>query len=158
MQRWAAHRDGLLTPKRSEPYLFPAISDDGKYPHLTSSYLARAMRQWVRLLDRVDSEGTGRDGLPVPLDKDKIFPYAFRHSYAQRHADANVPIDVLKELMDHKSTDTTARYYKVSLGVPSRRTSRRAGMPARSDSSAPAAASTVPTRRTWPRSRTRSGT
>ncbi|GAQ50321.1 tyrosine-type recombinase/integrase [Streptomyces acidiscabies] len=115
IQRWAAHRDGLLTPKRSEPYLFPAISDDGKYPHLTSSYLERAMRQWVQLLDRVDSEGTGRDGLPVPFDKDKIFPYAFRHSYAQRHADANVPIDVLKELMDHKSADTTARYYKVSL-------------------------------------------
>lgn len=115
IQRWAAHRDGLLTPKRSEPYLFPAISDDGKYPHLTSSYLAKAMRQWVQLLDRVDSEGTGRDGLPVPFDKDKIFPYAFRHSYAQRHADANVPIDVLKELVDHKSADTTARYYKVSL-------------------------------------------
>ncbi|MFC4463779.1 tyrosine-type recombinase/integrase [Streptomyces xiangluensis] len=115
IQHWAAHRDGLVTPRRSEKYLFPAISDSGKYPHLTSGYLARAMRQWVQSLDRVDSEGTGRDGLPVPFDKNKIFPYAFRHSYAQRHADADVPIDVLKELMDHKSADTTARYYKVSL-------------------------------------------
>jgi integrase len=64
IQRWAAHRDGLVTPRRSENYLFPAISDGSKYPHLTSGYLARAMRQWVQSLDRVDSEGTGRDGLP----------------------------------------------------------------------------------------------
>lgn len=32
----------------------------------------------------------------VPFDKDKIFLYAYRHSYAQRHADAGVPVDVLK--------------------------------------------------------------
>ncbi|WP_328863945.1 hypothetical protein [Streptomyces virginiae] len=69
----------------------------------------------MQSIGRVDSEGTGRDGLPVPFDRNKIFPYAFRHSYAQRHADANIPIDVLKELMDHKSADTPGRYYKVSL-------------------------------------------
>jgi site-specific recombinase XerD len=30
-----------------------------------------------------------------------------RHSYAQRHADAGVPVDVLKELLDHRSIQTT---------------------------------------------------
>jgi integrase len=30
-----------------------------------------------------------------------------RHSYAQRHADAGTPVDVLRELMDHKSVQTT---------------------------------------------------
>jgi hypothetical protein len=38
-----------------------------------------------------------------------------RHTYAQRHADAGVAVDVLKELMDHKSVDTTMGYYKVTL-------------------------------------------
>ena len=46
-------------------------------------------------------------------DKNLITPYSYRHSYAQRHADAGVPIDVLRELMDHTSMDTTKRYYRV---------------------------------------------
>ncbi|MFE0147854.1 tyrosine-type recombinase/integrase [Nonomuraea sp. NPDC059007] len=115
IQRWAARRAALLTPNRSERYLFPSISNVSKYPHMPSSYLAKAMRQWVQSFERIDSEGTGPDGLPVPFDRKQVFPYVFRHSYAQRHADAGVPIDVLRELMDHTSVDTTARYYRVSL-------------------------------------------
>ena len=46
-------------------------------------------------------------------DKSLITPYSYRHSYAQRHADAGIPIDVLRELMDHTSMDTTKRYYRV---------------------------------------------
>ena len=33
------------------------------------------------------------------FDKAKIVLYAYRHTYAQRHADAGVAIDVLRELM-----------------------------------------------------------
>ena len=44
-----------------------------------------------------------------------ITPYALRHSYAQRHADAGVPVDVLKELMDHVSVTTTMGYYQISF-------------------------------------------
>ena len=36
-----------------------------------------------------------------------------RHTYAQRHADAGVPVDVLSQLMDHRSLDTTRQYYRV---------------------------------------------
>jgi hypothetical protein len=36
-----------------------------------------------------------------------------KHSYAQRHADAGVPVDVLRELLDHDSMDTTRIYYRV---------------------------------------------
>jgi integrase len=32
-------------------------------------------------------------------------------TYAQRHADAGVPVDVLAALMDHRSLDTTRAYY-----------------------------------------------
>jgi hypothetical protein len=49
----------------------------------------------------------------IEFDKQKIFPYAYRHSYAQRNADAGVTIDVLRELMDHESFDTTRFYYRV---------------------------------------------
>ncbi|MEU4275332.1 tyrosine-type recombinase/integrase [Streptomyces tanashiensis] len=42
-----------------------------------------------------------------------MFPYAYRHTYAQRHADAGVPVDVLCQLMDHRDLSTTQRYYRV---------------------------------------------
>ena len=47
------------------------------------------------------------------FDLAKIVPYAYRHSYAQRHADAGVPIDVLAELLDHRSYSVTRRYYRI---------------------------------------------
>ena len=60
------------------------------------------------------------DGLPPLLradgtefDKTRVIPYAYRHTYAQRHADAGVPVDVLSTLMDHRSLDTTRGYYTV---------------------------------------------
>jgi len=34
-------------------------------------------------------------------------------TYAQRHADAGVPIDVLAELLDHRNLNVTRRYYRV---------------------------------------------
>ncbi len=37
------------------------------------------------------------------------------HSYAQRHADAGVPVEILKELMDHRTMTITQGYYTVSL-------------------------------------------
>lgn len=52
-------------------------------------------------------------GTEVEFDKSKVFPYAYRHSFAQRHADAGVPIDVLRELLDHDSMDSTRIYYRV---------------------------------------------
>lgn len=37
--------------------------------------------------------------------------YSFRHTYAQRHADAGTPPDVLRELMGHEQIETTMGYY-----------------------------------------------
>jgi hypothetical protein len=50
------------------------------------------------------------------FDKTRIFAYAYRHTYAQRHADAGVAIDVLCELMDHEQMETTRGYYRVGHG------------------------------------------
>ncbi len=60
------------------------------------------------------------DGLPAlhtsdgaQFDKARIVPYAYRHTYAQRHADAGVGIDVLAELLDHRNLNVTRGYYRV---------------------------------------------
>lgn len=52
-----------------------------------------------------------RDG--VEFDKARAVPYAYRHTYAQRHADAGVAIDVLAELLDHRNLNATQGYYRV---------------------------------------------
>jgi hypothetical protein len=43
-----------------------------------------------------------------------VVPYAYRHSYAQRHADQGVGPDVLWDLMGHRSMQTTLGYYRVT--------------------------------------------
>ncbi|WP_405933502.1 hypothetical protein [Streptomyces sp. NBC_00827] len=75
-------------------------------------------REWVAALPDVTFAVTvHEDGKPVAkrvcFDKEKIFPYAYRHTYAQRHADAGVPVDVLRQLMDHRQLTTTQQYYRV---------------------------------------------
>jgi integrase len=64
--------------------------------------------RWVKQLPTLYDE----DGSSFPHDR--VFLYALRHSYAQRHADAGVPIDTLQKLMDHRTTATTQGYYRVT--------------------------------------------
>jgi hypothetical protein len=77
--------------------------------------VARAFKAWTSQIGVIDSDLPGPGGTPALFDPSLITPYALRHSYAQRHADAGVPVDVLKELMDHKSVTTTMGYYQISL-------------------------------------------
>ena len=59
---------------------------------------------------------TGEDGRPVEqaFDRLAVVPYAYRHSYAQRHADEGVPPDVLRDLLGHDKIQTTLKYYRVT--------------------------------------------
>lgn len=74
---------------------------------VTAFSMAFAHRAWVESMPTMHTP----DG--VVFDKALIVLYAYRHTYAQRHADAGVPIDVLRELMDHRKLDTTSGYYQV---------------------------------------------
>ncbi len=74
---------------------------------ITAFTFGFAHRTWVSRMPVLRTS----DG--IEFDKWRIFPYAYRHTYAQRHADAGVPIDVLRELMDHRKLDTTRQYYSV---------------------------------------------
>jgi integrase len=64
-------------------------------------------REWADKLGPLRS----RDG--AEFDASRIVPYAYRHTYAQRHADAGVGIDVLAELLDHRNLNVTRGYYRV---------------------------------------------
>ncbi|MGH3791273.1 MAG: tyrosine-type recombinase/integrase, partial [Pseudonocardiaceae bacterium] len=98
--------------------LLPAATrnPDGRRP-MSERWLTTQHRRWVDgLPDLVAPIVVEVDGRTVtrtlPFDKTRIFPYAYRHTYAQRHADAGVPVDVLRDLMDHKELTTTQGYYK----------------------------------------------
>lgn len=74
---------------------------------ITAFSLAFHHRTWVKRMPMLSTA----DG--TEFDKTKIVLYAYRHTYAQRHADAGVGIDVLRELMDHRKLDATKGYYRV---------------------------------------------
>jgi len=114
---WQARRVTLPSAPAAAGWLFPSPQQrsDQSLGHLTSSTVGVVFRAWVRQIPTIDGELLGPDGAPLPFDRALITPYALRHCYAQRHADAGVPVDVLKELLDHASVDTTMGYYSVSL-------------------------------------------
>ncbi|MEV0131434.1 site-specific integrase [Dactylosporangium sp. NPDC050688] len=103
----------------AELKLLPAVQ---KNPHgrkpMTAANISERHRHWVTQLPDVviptvvNVGGTAATKL-LPFDKMKITPYAYRHTYAQRHADAGVDVTVLRELMDHRLLSTTQGYYRV---------------------------------------------
>ncbi|HVA73392.1 MAG TPA: site-specific integrase [Acidimicrobiales bacterium] len=114
---WERRRAHLGDPTATRGWLFPSpmLRSHQALGHLGPACVARAFHFWVERIGTIDGELLGPGGIPVPFDPTLIVPYAMRHSYAQRHADAGVPVDVLRELMDHRSVQTTMGYYHVSL-------------------------------------------
>lgn len=115
IRAWQDRRALLTAPPDSAAFLFPAITATAGVRHMAANHISLALRAWLAEIPTLHTDTAGPSGDPLPFDHSKVFPYAFRHSYAQRHADAGTPVDVLRELMDHKSVQTTMGYYKVSL-------------------------------------------
>jgi integrase len=88
----------LLPAPRANPHGRKAIS---------IAMLEDRHRDWVTSL------GPLRTGDGTEISPGRLVPYAYRHTYAQRHADAGVPIDVLAELLDHRNLNVTRAYYRV---------------------------------------------
>jgi len=101
-------RDQFPHTPASELKLLPTswANRDGRRP-LTVSALSTAHRDWLTSLGPLLLDGGGEFG------KGRAVPYSYRHTYAQRHADAGVPIDVLAELLDHRNLNVTRGYYRV---------------------------------------------
>ena len=88
--------------------LLPAAyaNPHGRRP-VSEGHFGSVHREWVSAMPPLlRADGT-------EFDKARVVPYAYRHTYAQRHADAGVPVDVLSALMDHRSLNTTRGYYTV---------------------------------------------
>jgi integrase len=95
------------TPPAELPLLPTGKRNPAGRRHISIAWLEERHRDWVASLGPL----TTRDG--TPFDPAKIVLYAYRHTYAQRHADAGVPIDVLAKLLDHKNLDKIRGYYRV---------------------------------------------
>ena len=115
-------RDQFPGIPASELKLLPTswANRDGRRP-LTVLALSTAHRDWLTSLPPLLLDGGGEFG------KGRAVPYSYRHTYAQRHADAGVPIDVLAELLDHRNlnvTRATTASAKTAAAVPSTRSPR----------------------------------
>ena len=116
IREWEAHRSTMNLPSEFDGWLFPSPSA-GRLDatgHLTVEGLKRALSRLVASVPWLDSDVPDKQTGGYVRFTGKVVPYSFRHSYAQRHADAGVGIEALAELMDHKSISTTAGYFKVS--------------------------------------------
>ncbi|MFT3835273.1 MAG: site-specific integrase [Micropruina sp.] len=117
--RWEAHLSTLPGRDYRGDWLFPAPGRRGRVSQpigfLSPSQVFRQLRRWLDVMPQLVDEGLDDNGGPVLFDHGRVTLYAFRHSYAQRHADAGTPVDVLRRLMDHASVMTTMGYYTISL-------------------------------------------
>ena len=101
-------RDRFPHTPASELKLLPSpCRNPGGRRAISTDTLDQRHREWA------DSLGTLRTRDGAEFDKARATPYAYRHSYAQRHADAGVPIDVLAQLMDHRDLNVTRGYYRI---------------------------------------------
>lgn len=106
--RWF-HEDGR--PRSSRMMLFPTprmsrANALGERPY-DSSTIGYWLQTWLDQFALADEYGK-------PFDTARVFPYAFRHTYAQLRADAGVPLDILQVLMSHQDPSTTQVYYRPS--------------------------------------------
>lgn len=98
MQALALERFPGADPARL-PLLPRQVRNRGGQRPLSPRMLAWKMREWVAGLEEL----TGPDG--EPFDRKKVFPYACRHSYAQRLAHEDASESELMDLMDHDAAE-----------------------------------------------------
>ncbi len=84
----------------------PRRNPAGRRP-ITRQMLDKRHRAWIASLGTLPASGGSQ------FDTSRIVVYCYRHTYAQRHADAGVAVDVLAELLDHRNLNITRRYYRV---------------------------------------------
>lgn len=68
---------------------------------MASSTFNGALRTWVDSLPAINSDTLDADSNAIPFDRSLIFPYAFRHAFAQRHADAGRSPAVSRRRTEH---------------------------------------------------------
>jgi integrase len=113
IDKWLEVRESLATiHEASQDYLFPGARPWQK--HVRTHTVAEVFRLWVNEIEHLDDGARDQGGNGIPFDRSTITTRAFRHTYAQRHADNGTPVDVLQQLMDHRSAQTTGTYYVIT--------------------------------------------
>jgi integrase len=107
----------------SSDWLFPSRNWHKRDAPYHTDQLTRRIRDVVAAVQQntpFPATVAGAEGNLILYDPTKIDAYALRHAFAQRYADAvdtegrsTTPPDVLQELMDHKTFETTMTYYEV---------------------------------------------
>ncbi|MGH9057695.1 MAG: tyrosine-type recombinase/integrase, partial [Acidimicrobiales bacterium] len=98
---------------RQDLWLLPRPNKNARGTAHITTQVFKWMRTWVARIPRIDAGTFDSSGEPLLFDRSAIHPHAWRHTYAQTLADQGVPAPVLRDLMDHKSIDTTLGYYRV---------------------------------------------
>ncbi|MGI9008001.1 MAG: tyrosine-type recombinase/integrase [Streptosporangiaceae bacterium] len=87
------------------PHLFPGINGNAGGQHPLTYYSYRSMlNRWLATCDVRDEHGE-----PVHLT-----PHQWRHTFACRLINRDVPQEVIRVLLDHESTQMTAHYAKIT--------------------------------------------
>lgn len=116
--QWLEHLEPLPVHPDAQEWLFPApgARKRPRASHIsTSQVTSKVWRDWLNIIPAIYDTGLDAQGQRRTVDKATLAPYGLRHAYAQRHADNGVDMEILSELMDHQSIETTRGYYTVSL-------------------------------------------
>jgi integrase len=105
---WARERYPRTPPGKLALFPRDKGNKDGTKPIRADAY-TNAHRIFADAIAHLLLDADGQQVNPA-----LVVPYAYRHSYAQRHADAGVQPDVLRELMSHRSMRTTTGYYRIT--------------------------------------------
>ncbi|WP_370185352.1 tyrosine-type recombinase/integrase [Rhodococcus wratislaviensis] len=87
------------------PNLFPrpTANTDGRHPLLSRSYRGM-LNRWLETCDIHDEHGR-----PVHLT-----PHQWRHTFATRLINRDVPLEVIRVLLDHETSHMTSHYAKIT--------------------------------------------
>lgn len=101
----------------------PYHNESGERPVATYQ-VEVSLRRWVEALPELRGPQMDEDGRAAgaeeladgtrPFPRQKVYPYALRHTWAQDHSDAGTPLEVLQELLGHAKPSTTQGYYRMT--------------------------------------------
>ncbi|KXO88428.1 hypothetical protein AXK56_10695 [Tsukamurella pulmonis] len=113
IEAWRQRLWTLYLPTACVGYLFPALGGRNKErrEHMNSSQFRKIFNAWAEIIP--PPQGFSEPAASFRAEDLEL--YGFRHAYAQRHADNGTPVDVLRDLMDHREVSTTMGYYQVTL-------------------------------------------
>lgn len=103
--RITAHYQQAVVDFPTTRLLFPRPkgNPDG-LRHISTTYYRQALRRWL-----IDCDVRNENGSPAT-----VTPHQFRHTYGTRLVNKQVPLEVVRRLLDHTTHTMTAHYARIS--------------------------------------------